>query len=191
MIIPAVIILLLCLAASFVNLYIIVSAKKRILTCDSFAASQDCDYILILGAAVWPGNIPCPILEDRLLTGISLYNQNPASLLLMSGDSHSSGYNEVSVMKEFAVRHGVPEKNIRTDPAGFTTFDSARRARDIFHAKKMIIVTQKYHMYRALYISRKLGIESWGVVSDRRPYRRRCYREFREILARIKYFFLT
>ncbi|MGI6010120.1 MAG: SanA/YdcF family protein [Ruminococcus sp.] len=189
MLILTVIILLLFLTAAVINIQILLSSKKRILPNGQSAVCQDCNCILILGAAIWPGNVPCPILEDRLLTGISLYRQHTDAFLLMSGDGQSSGYNEVLVMKNFAMKHDVPKEKILTDPCGFTTFDSARRARDVFHTRNMIIVTQKYHLYRALYIAGKLGIQAWGVASDRRRYRRKCYREIREVFARIKYFF--
>lgn len=189
MIIFFALILLLCLITAAVNLYIIATSKKRILP-HGDAVCQDYDCILILGAAVWPGNVPCPILEDRLLTGITFFRQKKDAVLLMSGDGRFPGHDEVSVMKDFALMHGVPAENILTDPSGLTTRDSARRARDVYHVRKTVIVTQKYHLYRALYIAGKLGLQAWGAASDRRRYRRRCYRELREILARMKYFFL-
>jgi len=92
-------------------------------------------------------------------------------------------------MKAFAIEQGVPSEDIFMDHAGFSTYESLYRAKEVFEAKKVVIVTQKYHLYRALYIANQLGIEAYGVGSDPRRYVGEAYREFREILARNKDFF--
>ena len=129
------------------------------------------------------------MLEDRLLQGIELYFGGASDRLLMSGDHGRKDYDEVNIMKKFAIGKGVPSKHIFMDHAGFSTYESMYRARDIFQVKKAIIVTQKYHLYRALYVADALGIEAYGVASDPRIYAGQDYREKREILARIKDFF--
>ena len=128
------------------------------------------------------------MLEDRQLDAISLYKDNICSKLIMSGDHSKSNYDEVNVMKDYAIKKGIESENIFMDHAGFSTYESIYRAKEIFGAKKIIIVTQKYHLYRALHIANKLGIEAYGVGSDPRQYTGATYRELREILARNKDF---
>ena len=97
-------------------------------------------------------------------------------------------YNEVQGMKNYALEAGVAEEDIFMDHAGFSSYDSIYRAKEIFGAKKILIVTQKYHLYRALYIADKLEIEAYGVGSDPRKYSGQALREIREIFARDKDF---
>ena len=148
---------------------------------------KDIDCIVILGAAIW-GDKPSPMLEDRLNEGIKLYKLGVANKIIMSGDHGRDEYDEVNIMKEYAMEQGVPSEDIFMDHAGFSTYESIYRAKEIFEAKKIIIVTQKYHLYRALYIANKLGIESYGIGADPRKYVGETYRELREILARNKDF---
>ena len=146
------------------------------------------DCILILGARVWDTG-PGPMLADRLLQGIELYKAGVSDRLLVSGDHGTKEYDEVNAMKNYAIEHGVPSEHIFMDHAGFSTYDSMYRARDVFQVKKVIIVTQEFHLYRSLYIANKLGLDAYGVASDLRPYARQEYVEIREVLARIKDFF--
>ncbi len=106
----------------------------------------------------------------------------------MSGDHGRSDYDEVNIMKEFAIQRGVPSEDIFMDHAGFSSYDSLYRAKGIFGVKKVIIVTQKYHLYRSLYIANQIGIEAYGIPSNPRKYRGQTKRELREILARNKDF---
>jgi vancomycin permeability regulator SanA len=92
-------------------------------------------------------------------------------------------------MKGFAINEGVPSSDIFMDHAGFSTYESLYRAKEIFKADKIIIVTQKYHLYRALYVAEKLGIEAYGVASSPREYYGQSGRDAREVLARVKDFF--
>ena len=126
------------------------------------------------------------MLSDRLDEAISLYKLGASDKLLMSGDHGSTDYDEVNVMKRYAIEAGVPSENIFMDHAGFSTYESLYRARDVFKAERIIIVTQKYHLYRAMYVAEKLGLEAYGVASDPRTYRGQQFRELREILARCK-----
>ena len=107
----------------------------------------------------------------------------------MSGDHGSAAYDEVNVMRLFAAERGVKEDDIFTDHAGFSTYDSIYRAKNIFEADNIIIVSQKYHLHRALYIAERLGVNAVGVSANLNPYGGQLKREIREILARDKDFF--
>ena len=171
-----------------INLYVRLSTKKQIIKKDEYSNLSDVDCIIILGAAIW-GDKPSPMLEDRLIEGIKLYQNNVSDKIIMSGDHGKKEYDEVNMMKNYAIEKGIPSENIFMDHAGFSTYESIYRAKDVFQAKKIVIVTQKYHLYRALYIANKLGIEAYGVGSDPRQYVGATNREIREILARDKDFF--
>lgn len=170
-----------------INAYMIASSKKRIISPDEAAKLENVDCILILGAGVW-GDRPTHMLEDRLDYGISLYRMGASNRLLMSGDHGRKNYDEVNVMKQYAVNEGVLSSDVFMDHAGFSTYESLYRARDIFEAKKIIIVTQKYHLYRSLYVADKLGLEAYGVASNPREYAGQTSRDIREVLARVKDF---
>lgn len=171
-----------------INLYVTGSVINKILA-EEKATSLNADCILVLGAGVLNNKNPSLMLEDRLLQGIRLYQNGASDRLLMSGDHGRNDYDEVKVMKQFAIDRGVTSEHIFMDHAGFSTYESLYRARDVFKAKKIIIVTQKYHLYRALYIADKLGIEAYGVASNPRKYAGQPIRDAREILARVKDFF--
>ena len=171
-----------------IDAFVIMSTKKQILTEKEYTKLTDVDCIIVLGAAIW-GDRPSPMLEDRLLEGINLYESGVANKIIMSGDHGRKGYDEVNIMKSFAIEKGVPSEDIFMDHAGFSTYDSIYRAKAIFNAKKVVIVTQKYHLYRAIYIANQLGLEAYGVGSDPRQYVGAASREIRDILARDKDFF--
>ena len=175
-----------------INAHVKSVAAPKILTPEQAAELQDVDCIIVLGCRVYSNGNPSPMLEDRLLQGIDLYQRGAAPKLLMSGDHGQVEYDEVNHMKQYAKDTGIPSEDIFMDHAGFSTYESMYRARDIFAAKKVIIVTQEYHLYRAIYIAEKLGLEAYGVPSDLRPYSgRQIAREAREILARVKDFCTT
>lgn len=171
-----------------INGYIKASSEKKIISVEEATGLEDVDCILILGARVWEDGRLSLMLKDRLLQGIDLYEAGVSDRLLMSGDHGRVNYDEVNTMKQFAIDAGIPSENIFMDHAGFSTYESLYRARDIFDADKIIIVTQKYHLYRALYVAEQLGIEAYGVTSDSQQYAGQTYREAREILARVKDF---
>ena len=182
-----VIVISLILIVLGINLYVKLSTKNQIITNNDYSNLKDIDCIIVLGAGVW-GDNPSPMLEDRLLQGIDLYKNNVSNKIIMSGDHGQEEYDEVNVMKKFAIEKGVPSENIFMDHAGFSSYESIYRAKEIFGAKKIVIVTQKYHLYRALYIANKLELDAYGVNSDPREYVGATYRELREILARNKDF---
>jgi len=171
-----------------INKYVKTSTQAQILTEDNYAGLENIDCIIVLGAGIW-GDKPSPMLEDRLLEAIKLYNNKVSPKIIMSGDHGRKDYDEVNIMKNFAIEKGIPSEDIFMDHAGFSTYESLYRAKEVFEAKKVVIVTQKYHLYRALYIANELGIEAYGVNSDPRRYVGEVYREMREILARNKDFF--
>ena len=152
------------------------------------AAKLDADCILVLGCGVREDGTPSLMLRDRLETGVALYEAGAAPKLLMSGDHGRKDYDEVNLMKDYAMEKGIPSEDIFMDHAGFSTYDSMVRARDIFCAKTVVIVSQEYHLYRALYLAEKLGLEAYGVPALDVHYRGQAYREFREMLARSKDF---
>ena len=170
-----------------INLFVRLSTRKQILKNNECMANSDIDCIIILGAAIW-GNNPSPMLEDRLLEGINLYKKGVSSKIIMSGDHGTKSHDEVNTMKKYAIDKGVPSEDIFMDHAGFSTYESIYRAKAIFGAKKVLIVTQYYHLYRALYIANQLGLEAYGVGSNPRKYEGDAYREIREIIARNKDF---
>ena len=147
------------------------------------------DVILILGCGIKKNGVPSDMLQDRMTTGLALYQAGVAPKILLSGDNERNDYNEIAVMKRICLEAGVPEEDILTDRYGLSTYDSIVRARVQYGVERAIIVTQTYHLHRALYIAKKMGIEAVGVDADIRSYRLRTYRELREVLARCKDFF--
>ena len=174
---------IICLAA--LNLYVISFAKPYTLSSDQAAEITDADCILVLGCGV-RGTSPTPLLADRLERGVEIFQKGAAPKILMSGDHGQDDYDEVNVMKEYAMVSGIAEEHIFMDHAGFSTYESMYRAKEIFGADKIIIVTQKYHLSRALFIANHLGIEAYGVASDYRTFGGQFYRDCREVLARVK-----
>ena len=150
--------------------------------------SGDVDCILILGCGVRPDGTPSPMLQDRLETGIDLYNAGFAPRILISGDNGQITYNEIHVMLHYLLDRGIPAADIFCDHAGFSTYDSIHRSNSIFGAQRMIIVTQRYHQYRAQFIASRLGIASIGCCTDDIHYGGQLFRELREIAARDKDF---
>lgn len=176
-------------AAVFVpNFVVIKKTESDIVTLEEAAELSDVDCAVILGAGVRDGK-PTPMLRDRLLVGIDLYKSGAVKKLIMSGDHGSTDYDEVNIMKSFAVERGVPDEDIFMDHAGFSTYETIYRAKEIFEADNIIIVSQKYHLYRGLYIAEMLGVKAAGVSADLDTYRGQTKRDLREILARDKDFF--
>ena len=182
----AFIIILAIILVFSINLYIIQSTKNKIINLET-TSLEDVDCILILGAGIW-GDKPSPMLEDRLKHGIEAYNNNLSNKIIVSGDHGREEYDEVNVMKDYIIENNILSENIFMDHAGFSTYDSIYRAKEIFEAKKIIIVTQGYHLYRALHIAKSLDIEAYGIAADPRQYSGQIFRELREILARNKDF---
>ena len=162
------------------------ATKDNILSVEEASKLQDVDCILVLGCGIHDDGSPSSMLQDRLRRSVELYEAGAASRLLMSGDHGRTGYDEVDAMKSFAVEAGIPSENVFMDHAGFSTYESMVRAKEIFQAEKIIIVTQEYHLYRAMYIGQQMGMEVYGVSSDYRRYRNQDNMNTREVLARAK-----
>ena len=174
-----------------VNSHVKTVGGENIITPEAAAELGDVDCILVLGCQVKDSGKPSDMLADRLKRGIELYENGAAPKIIMSGDHGQIEYDEVNTMKQVAIDSGIPSEDVFMDHAGFSTYESLYRAKEIFEADKIIIVTQEYHLYRALYIAEKLGIEAYGVNSDYHTYFGQANREVREILARCKDFITT
>ena len=182
-----VIVLICTLVPLIMNIYVVSFASRYILTPEEIA-EQNVDCVMVLGAGVW-GDSPSHMLEERLNRGIEVYNSPATNRLLMSGDHGRTDYDEVNVMKSFAMQSGDVSHEVFMDHAGFSTYESMYRSRDVFDVDSLIIVTQKYHLYRAVYDARKLGLEAYGVAADGQynyGLDMQLYNNFREALARCK-----
>ncbi len=178
---------LLCGGAVLVmNVIVIRSTSAYLCTAESAAELEEIDCILVLGAGVRDDGRPSDMLRDRIDTGVLLYESGAAPKIMMSGDHGRVEYDEVNVMRDRALDAGIPSADIFMDHAGFSTYDSLYRAKDVFLADRVIIVTQAYHLPRALYIARALGIEAYGVPADLNRYFGQSGRELREAAARVK-----
>ena len=184
----AALILAATLVVLILNGYVKAAGGVNMVTPEEAAKLENIDCILVLGCGVRPDGSPSDMLADRLQRGVELYKSGAAPKLLMSGDHGTKGYNEVAAMKAYAETAEVPSKDVFLDHAGFSTYESVYRAKEIFQAKRVIIVTQGYHLYRALYIARELGLDAWGVEADLRSYYGQTARDVREMLARCKDF---
>lgn len=145
------------------------------------------ECIMVLGAGVRPDGSPTPMLQERLDTGIELYHAGVAPKIIMSGDNQSDRetYNEVENMRAYAVAQGVPSADIFCDHAGICTYDSAYRLFHVFGVQRAVVVSQQYHLYRALFDTQSFGIEAVGVPADRVDYPVKLYYNLREAAARI------
>lgn len=173
-------------ALTVINSIVKLSTGDQIISSEEAAKLEDIDCILVLGCFVKDDGRPSDMLFDRLTRGVELYDLGAAPKLLMSGDHGREEYDEVAAMKQFAIDEGIPSEDVFMDHAGFSTYESVYRAKEIFQADKILIVTQEYHLYRALYIANQLGVEAYGVSSDYHTYVGQFMRDFREMLARVK-----
>lgn len=182
------------LGAAFVfgvNAFVVSSAKENIITAQEAADLEDIDCIIVLGCLVRADGTLSDMLCDRVERGIEVYElmaEKSGAKLLMSGDHGTLEYDEVNAMKQYAIGKGIDSEQIFMDHAGFSTYESIYRAKEIFGAERVVIITQEYHLYRALYIADALGLEAYGVASDQRTYSGQTMRDVREILARNKDF---
>lgn len=173
-----------------VNAHVKASASPYILDRSAILAGDelpvDANCIMVLGCGVDDDGNPKLLLRDRLSCGVDLYKADAAPKLLMTGDHGRVTYDEVNAMKNYAMEYGILSDDVFMDHAGFSTYESMYRARDVFAVDSLVIVTQEYHLYRAVYIARSLGLEAYGVACDPGEYYHAYYLEAREILARCK-----
>ena len=170
-----------------VNAYVKSAVSDMIISAEE-ASGYGADCVIVLGCKVKENGVPSDMLRDRLTRGVELYRLGAAPKILMSGDHGREDYNEVGAMKSYAEEAGVPSEDVFMDHAGFSTYETMYRAKEVFKARRVVIVTQEYHLYRALYIAKKLGLEAVGVSSDLETYRGQLKRDVREVLARSKDF---
>lgn len=152
----------------------------------SFSSDISADAALVLGAKVNEDGTPSLMLQDRLDCGYELYQSGQVQKIIISGDHEKKGYDEVNCMKEYLLEKGVPREDLFLDHAGLNTYDSLYRAKHIFQANSVIVATQRYHMYRAIYIGRKIGLETYGVPMADKPIYDMWKQNIRESLARVK-----
>lgn len=186
-----VLILLFLLIIPFaISAYMNFAVRESIIT-ETAASEIGAECILVLGAGVRPDGTPSLMLRDRLDRGIQLYNAGVAPKLLLSGDNGQENYDEVNAMKQYVLGKGIPAEDIFLDHAGFSTYESLYRAKAIFQVEKVVVITQKYHLYRSLYIAKQLGLEAHGVQADGDNYAGQSSRDVREFLAKNKDFFVV
>jgi vancomycin permeability regulator SanA len=154
----------------------------------SAADAPECDAVMVLGAFVYSSGAPGQILMDRLDYGYALYVQGKAKKILVSGDHGQNDYDEVNAMKAYLVKKGVPSEDVFMDHAGFNTYDSMYRAKEIFCIGSLLISTQEFHINRSVYIARKLGIDAYGYPCADKPSYNMTMLNFRESFARVKAF---
>lgn len=169
------------------NIIMITSTDKYIVNREEADGLPDgFDCILVLGAGVYSDGTPTPMLNDRLVVACEAYELGLSNRIIMSGDHMSDDYNEPGAMKRFAIAQGVNSDDIFLDHAGLSTYDSVYRAINVFGAKKILIVTQEYHLHRAIYLAQSLGAEAYGVSANLRGYKKQPLYSAREWAARVK-----
>jgi vancomycin permeability regulator SanA len=141
---------------------------------------------LIFGAGILNNTTPSDALRDRLDAGVALYKAKKVRKLVMTGDNGRDAHDEVSVMKQYALKHNIPEKDIILDHAGFRTYDSCYRARDVFGLWDVIAISQEFHLPRVLYTCNQLDVHAVGYVADKQPYLLAHWYSVREFMARFK-----
>lgn len=183
LLITLVVIVVICLAGT--NLYVLHQAKGQIISL-SEAKDKGAQVIVVLGAGTYPDGSPSPILAQRLQTAVNLYREGAAKKILISGDHGQVHYDEIKSMRNWLRHHQVKAEDIYADHAGFSTYESAYRADAIFSVRTAIVVTQPYHLPRALYDFQSRGIEAWGVGAAGNSYPGQMGRTIREWAARTK-----
>lgn len=178
------------LAAGLGNWYVKRESSRKIITGENTEELIEVDCILVLGCGLRADGSPTRMLADRLDKGIELYQAGIAKKLLMSGDHGRIEYDEVNQMKQYAIDRGIPSADIFMDHAGFSTYESMYRAKDIFQVTRMVVVTQDYHLNRAVYIGNRLGIDTFGIPARQIRYGGQRLRDLREVLARNKDFII-
>lgn len=168
------------------NYYIYSSTKSSIYS-DTNKVSKSYTA-LVLGAKVYRNGNLSVILQDRVNTALDLYQSKKITRFLLSGDHGKSNYDEVNLMKDYLIKKGVPKQDIFLDHAGFDTYDSVYRAKHIFNVTEIVIVTQHFHVKRAVYIAKSLGLKVQGFTADKHQYGIAKKMVLRESLANVKAF---
>lgn len=172
------------LAVSILDYYIKTSSKPY--TFKTINKLPDAHTVIVLGASVTSNGNLSVMLRDRVESALFLYNEGKVKRFLLSGDNATVNYNEPKAMKKYLIERGVPEDHIYLDYAGFDTYDTMYRSKAVFEVQSAIIVTQEFHLPRAIYIARKMGLSYTGYTGDKRIYAHQDYNAKREFLANIK-----
>lgn len=168
-----------------INAYMISYVSDYLIEADDLE-NYSFDCITVLGAGLWDGE-PSPMLKERLDFALEAYKTGCSTKFLMSGDHGREDYDEVNAMKDYVVENGADKDSVFLDHAGFSTYETMYRARDVFKVEKTLIITQKYHLYRAVYNARKLGLDAYGYYREEKIYS--VKNDIREAAARVKDFF--
>lgn len=171
----------------FANALILLTTRHSLVA--SIDALPVADAVMIPGAAVRGRAVLSNVLRDRADTALDVYRAGKAHRILVSGDHGTRYYDEVNAVKMYLLTRGVPPRDIFMDHAGFSTYDSLYRARAIFQVTSIVIATQRFHLARALFIGRSVGLDISGIAADRRIYDKWHYYQVREALARCKAIF--
>lgn len=180
-----------------INAWIVFSSKTAISSYDEAVAeaqagiAQTYDCIIVLGASVYADGDLSPILKNRVDAAIGLYNQGIAPVIVMSGDGREANYDEPTAMKEYAMAQGVPESAIYCDPGGYHTYDTMWRVANVYGATSALVVTQEYHLFRAVFDASGVGMQAGGVISDDGTYDDQLWYDVRECAGRIQDFLLV
>ena len=172
------------------NYAVIHTSEKNMVSLQS-ASDYNADAIVVLGASVFADGTPSTILKDRLDDAVLLYGENAAPKIIVSGDNGDASYNESAAMKQYLVSQGIPSEDIFCDYAGFSTYETMYRAKNVFGCSKVVVATQTYHLYRAVYDARGVGMDAIGVASDYHTYQQQDWYNMREIAARVQDVVLT
>ena len=190
-VIKRIIIIIICIPVAvllvlfMINLFVVISTAGNIETVEQAASEYDHDCAIVLGCSVRPDKTPSDMLKARLDAAVSLYEKTGCKIVV-SGDHEDQYYNEVKIMKEYLVGKGIPSEKIYMDHSGFSTYDSMYRLKYIFGVEKAVIITQRFHLYRALFIAEMLGMEATGVEADDVTPGNSYQNYMREIMARPK-----
>lgn len=185
-----VLLILVCIAFGYTNYQVIEGSKDSIVS-PSVAQDFGADAVLVLGASVYSDGSPSDILRDRLDAAANLYFSGAAPSVIVSGDDSLECYHEAQAMAAYLAGRGVPASAILQDPAGLSTFESVYHARKVYGCERLIVATQTYHQYRALYDAHAMGIDAIGVPTERGTYEDQVLFSLREVPARTKDFVLA
>lgn len=165
--------------------YMVLSVRSQVLS-DQDSPPEDLDCILVLGCGLYADGTPKPMLADRITESLTLYTAGWSPTLLFTGDNAGPDYNEVGAMEQAALEAGVSSQAMVLDGQGYSTYESLYRAKYVYGMERVVIVTQGYHLSRALYLANALGLEAWGVSASLRHYPGQIRWSVREVLARDK-----
>lgn len=181
-------VLLLFTALTVINRIMVSGGRGRVTDTDGIdGIDKKYSAIVVLGAGLQADGSPSHMLEDRLKGAVALYKKGVSDTVILSGDNSGEAYDEVSAMERYCVEAGIPAEAIIRDDIGFSTYETAYNTVNNGY-EDIIFVTQKYHLYRAIYLAEKMGARADGFSADYRVYKGQTVRDVREYFARAKDF---